>query len=222
MSSILIFSICLAREVAWRAFDSLAEKRRTKFCRSATRLLGLGVGRRLPLARLGRGFHEVVVVARIDRDLAVVQVGHVGADLVQEVAVVGDDDHGALALVDHVLQPADGVDVEVVGRLVEQQDVGIGEQRLAPAARAASSPAPLRASGRCAVRWGCRRRAAVRRRALRPCSRRIRRSGAPVRPRACSRLRSPPGWRRSRPSPACRPTSARGPSSPRRARASSS
>ena len=40
------------------------------------------------------------------------------------------DDHRAVALVEHVFQPADGGDVEVVGRLVEQQDVGIGEQRL--------------------------------------------------------------------------------------------
>jgi hypothetical protein len=54
----------------------------------------------------------------------------VGADLVQEVAVVRDDDDGGLALVQHVFQPADGVDVEVVGRFVEQQDVGVGEQRL--------------------------------------------------------------------------------------------
>ena len=39
-------------------------------------------------------------------------------------------DHRAVARVEHVFQPADGVDVEVVGRLVQQQDVGIGEQRL--------------------------------------------------------------------------------------------
>jgi hypothetical protein len=92
--------------------------------------LGLGVGRDLALARHGRGFHEVVVVAAIDLDRAVVEVGHVGAHLVQEVPVVRDDDHGRLALVEDVLQPADGVDVEVVGRLVEQQDVRVGEQRL--------------------------------------------------------------------------------------------
>ena len=41
-----------------------------------------------------------------------------------------DDDHGAVARVEHFLEPADGVDVEVVGRFVEQQDVGIGKQRL--------------------------------------------------------------------------------------------
>ena len=41
-----------------------------------------------------------------------------------------DDDHRRLAVVEHVFQPADGVDVEVVGRLVEQQDVRVGKQRL--------------------------------------------------------------------------------------------
>ncbi len=52
------------------------------------------------------------------------------AHLVQEVAVVRDDDHRRLAVVEHVFQPADGVDVEVVGRLVEQQDVRVGKERL--------------------------------------------------------------------------------------------
>jgi hypothetical protein len=35
-SSILIFSICLARLVAWRALDLLALKRRTNSCSSWT------------------------------------------------------------------------------------------------------------------------------------------------------------------------------------------
>ena len=41
MSSTLIFSICLARLVAWRALDLLAEKRRTNSCSSATFSLAL-------------------------------------------------------------------------------------------------------------------------------------------------------------------------------------
>ncbi len=41
-----------------------------------------------------------------------------------------DDDHRAIAVVQHIFQPADGVDVEVVGRLVQQQNVRVGEQRL--------------------------------------------------------------------------------------------
>ncbi|MCY1405549.1 hypothetical protein D9M71_207890 [compost metagenome] len=53
-----------------------------------------------------------------------------GADAVQEVAVVGNDDHGGVTRREHAFQPADGVDVQVVGRFVQQQHVRIGEQRL--------------------------------------------------------------------------------------------
>ena len=84
----------------------------------------------LALARRGGGRHVVVVVPGEQRDLAVVEVCHVGADAVQEVAIVGNDDHGAVPGGQHALQPADRVDVQVVGGLVEQQHVGVGEQRL--------------------------------------------------------------------------------------------
>ena len=47
----------------------------------------------------------------------------VGADAVEEEAVVADD-HGAAGEVDKgVLQGAEGFDVEVVGGLVEQKDI---------------------------------------------------------------------------------------------------
>ena len=41
-----------------------------------------------------------------------------------------DDDHGAVTLVQHLFQPANGVDVEVVGRFVEQENIRISKQRL--------------------------------------------------------------------------------------------
>ena len=90
----------------------------------------LGVVGVQTFARLGGGGHIVVVVARVDAQLAVIQIGHVGADGIQEMAVMGDDDHGAVALVEQLFQPADGVDVQVVGGLVQQHDLGIGEQHL--------------------------------------------------------------------------------------------
>ncbi len=90
----------------------------------------LGVVRQQALAGLFGGGHVLVVVAREQAQLAVVQVGHVGADAVQEVAIVGNDDHGAVARGEHAFQPADGVDVQVVGRFVEQQHVRVREQRL--------------------------------------------------------------------------------------------
>ena len=53
-----------------------------------------------------------------------------GADAVQEVAIVRDDDHGAVAFQQYPFQPADRVDIEVVGGFVQQHDVGFGEQCL--------------------------------------------------------------------------------------------
>ena len=47
-------------------------------------------------------------------------------DLVEEVAVVADDQHGPLELVDRALERLAGPDVEVVGRLVHDQQVGGG------------------------------------------------------------------------------------------------
>ncbi|MCY1292592.1 hypothetical protein D9M70_418250 [compost metagenome] len=90
----------------------------------------LGVVREQAFAGLGGGGHVLVVVAGEQAQLAVVQVGHVRAHAVQEVTIVGNDDHRAVARGQHVFQPTDGVDVQVVGRLVEQQHFRIGEQCL--------------------------------------------------------------------------------------------
>ncbi|CCK06173.1 hypothetical protein BN128_4502 [Cronobacter sakazakii 696] len=90
----------------------------------------LGVVRQQTLARLGRRGHVFVVVARINAQLAVIEIRHVGADHVQEVTVVRNDNHGAVAIVQRLLQPANGVDVQVVRRFVEQQDIRVREQRL--------------------------------------------------------------------------------------------
>ena len=93
-------------------------------------LFGFGVVFQGALTRLGGSEHIVVVVARIDGDGVVVQIRHVCADFVQEVTVVRDDNHGRVVLVQHALQPADGIDVQVIGRLVKQQHIRFGEQGL--------------------------------------------------------------------------------------------
>src|SRR5437868_11643751 len=51
---------------------------------------------------------------------------HVGGDAVQEPAVVADDDRAAGEILERLFERAQRVDVEIVGRLVEQQDVGAG------------------------------------------------------------------------------------------------
>ena len=53
-----------------------------------------------------------------------------GTNHVKEVTVVRNDNHGAITLVQHLLQPANGIDVQVVGRFVEQENVRVGKQRL--------------------------------------------------------------------------------------------
>ena len=52
------------------------------------------------------------------------------ADLVQKMPVMGNHDDGVRKVEQKLFQPMDGVDVKVVGRLVEQQNVGLCKQRL--------------------------------------------------------------------------------------------
>ena len=73
---------------------------------------------------------------RSHRPPPVQRIGDVG-DPLQEVAVVGDDDQRARPAVQVVLDHVQRVDVEIVGRLVEQQHVRFVEeqtQELEPAA----------------------------------------------------------------------------------------
>ena len=51
-----------------------------------------------------------------------------GADFVQKIPVMGNHDDRVLEINQEILQPADGIQIQVVGRLVEQQDVRITEK----------------------------------------------------------------------------------------------
>ena len=74
--------------------------------------------------------HHVVVAAGVGDDRLVVDVGDVGADVVEEVAVVRDGDDRAVVAGEEVFEPVDGVEIEVVGGLVEEQGLGVAEERL--------------------------------------------------------------------------------------------
>ena len=78
----------------------------------------------------GAALEVLVDPARQHRDLAVAEQrpDRVG-DPLEEVPVVGDHDQGAGPAVEEVLEDVEGVDVEVVGGLVEQQHVGLVEQQ---------------------------------------------------------------------------------------------
>ncbi len=53
-----------------------------------------------------------------------------GADRVEEVTVVRHDEYGILEVRQVVFEPCHGVEVKVVGRFVEQEVVGVAEERL--------------------------------------------------------------------------------------------
>ena len=67
-------------------------------------------------------------VAGVAAQQAAVELDDAGADVVQEGAVVRDQHDAALEVLEQVFQPGDGVEVQVVGRLVEEEHVGAGHQ----------------------------------------------------------------------------------------------
>ena len=95
------------------------------------------------------------VVALPGDAVAAVQLEHPAGDVVQEVAVVGDDHHGPLVLAQVPLEPGHRLGVEVVGGLVQQQQVGLLQQQLAErdaAHLAAGQRLDLGVAGRAAQR----------------------------------------------------------------------
>jgi hypothetical protein len=86
---------------------------------------------------------ELAVVAAIARQLGIDDVQRDVGDGIQEFPVVADDDHRAGIALQPRLEPDQGVEVQVVGGLVEQQQVARAHQRAgqlqahAPAAREA-------------------------------------------------------------------------------------
>ena len=77
------------------------------------------------------------VVALVGNAAAVVELEDPAGDVVEEVAVVGDDQNGARVIAQMAFQPVHALGIEMVGRLVEQQQVGLVEQQ--PAERDAAS-----------------------------------------------------------------------------------
>ena len=60
---------------------------------------------------------------------AAVELEDPSGDVVEEIAVVRDRDDGARVLLERPLEPGDGLGVEVVGRLIEEEEVGFGQQQ---------------------------------------------------------------------------------------------
>jgi len=116
--------------------------------RGRFRLRRLGVFRRLVFLRFAAGFprsqvaaalgHHIAVAAGIFDPLAVAfRRDDGGDDPVEKVAVMADEDDGAGVIGKQFLQKIERFDIEIVGRLVEHQQVGrlgkrAGEHDAAP------------------------------------------------------------------------------------------
>ena len=91
------------------------------------------------------------VVAFPGNARAAIELEDPAGDVVEEVAIVGDRDDGARIVLEEALEPGDRFGIEMVRRLVEQEQVGRLEQQ--PAQRDA---APLAARERADVGVGRR------------------------------------------------------------------
>src|SRR5690606_12653366 len=70
-----------------------------------------------------------LVAALVEAQRAALELGGAGDDAVEEEAIVGDEQERAGLLAREVgLEPLDGVDVEVVGGLVEDRELGARDQ----------------------------------------------------------------------------------------------
>ncbi len=74
-------------------------------------------------------FQPAGIVALIGHAFAAIELQGPLGHLIQEVAVVGHQDHAAGEGFQVVLQPGHGLGVQVVGGLVQQQHVGLGQQQ---------------------------------------------------------------------------------------------
>ena len=93
-------------------------------------LLLVLVGTELLLAAFLAQDDKLVVLHLVVVDASAGYFDGAGRDVVQEGTVVADQHHGIGARGEEVLQPLDGLDVQVVGRLVQQQYVRAAEQQL--------------------------------------------------------------------------------------------
>ena len=64
----------------------------------------------------------------VERQLAAIEMQDLVDRGVEQVAVVADDDHGARIVRQMVLEPQRALEIEIVGGLVQQQEIGGGEQ----------------------------------------------------------------------------------------------
>ena len=84
----------------------------------------------LGIEHFARGslFFEGRIAAAVKRELAAVQMQDLVYRGVQQITVVADDNHGARIIGQVVLEPERSFEIEIVGRLIQQQKVGSRKQ----------------------------------------------------------------------------------------------
>ena len=92
-------------------------------------VLLLGVGGLLQLHLLGTQFFKFAVVAAVTCQLGAVDLQRDVGDGVQKLAVMADDDHRACVFFEPGFEPHQRIQVQVVGGLVQQQQVRRAHQR---------------------------------------------------------------------------------------------
>ena len=90
---------------------------------------------------LGLGALVGLVVAANGGEVAPIELDEARGQVIDEGAIVAHEQHQSPKLEQEALQPFDGVDIKVVGRLIEQQDLRVADQR------ARQQRAPSRAAG---------------------------------------------------------------------------
>ena len=80
------------------------------------------------MEQLLAGAEKTLVVAAHVEEPAPVELPDAIGHVLEKGAVVGNEDHGAGEAVEQIFQPANGAHVQMVGGLVQQQDLRLGHQ----------------------------------------------------------------------------------------------
>ncbi len=105
-------------------------KPRDKFIQLRDLLFALLILRFQSRPHLRLGQHHIVVATGVGDDGLVIDVCNMRANVIQEITIVRNRDQRTFAVGKKVFQPVDGVQIQIVRRLIQQQRLRIAEQSL--------------------------------------------------------------------------------------------
>ena len=76
------------------------------------------------------GDHKLVIIPREHADFFEVEVSNMRTHLIEEIAIVRNYNHRSIITLKKVFQPVTRSHVQVVGRFVEQKNVGLSKENL--------------------------------------------------------------------------------------------